>query len=218
MLVDLGAGRNRMGGSILAQVTQQIGADAPDVDDPARIVAFVGALRELQRAGRLLAYHDRSDGGLLATLAEMAFAGHCGVSVNLDVLAVDPVAADWGDFKIRPEQVSVRRNELVLKALFTEELGAVLQVRAADQSAVMDDAAVGRPRRGEPDHRQAERSRRDRILVRRQAGVHAAAGRIAAHLERNVLAHRTPARQPGLRRRRLRACERCGRQRTDAGN
>ncbi len=70
VLVDLGAGRNRMGGSILAQVTQQIGADAPDVDDPARIVAFVGALRELQRAGRLLAYHDRSDGGLLATLAK----------------------------------------------------------------------------------------------------------------------------------------------------
>ena len=138
VLVDLGAGRNRMGGSILAQVTQQIGADAPDVDDPARIVAFVGALRELQRAGRLLAYHDRSDGGLLAALAEMAFAGHCGVSVNLDVLAVDPVAADWGDFKIRPEQVSVRRNELVLKALFTEELGAVLQIRAADQSAVME--------------------------------------------------------------------------------
>ncbi len=138
MQVDLGAGRNRMGGSILAQVTQQIGNEVPDVDDPARLIAFAGAVRELQRAGRLLAYHDRSDGGLFAALAEMAFAGHCGVTVNLDVIAVDPVASDWGDFKIRPEQVSVRRNEMMLKALFTEELGAVLQIRAADKSVVMD--------------------------------------------------------------------------------
>jgi phosphoribosylformylglycinamidine synthase len=138
VLIDLGAGRNRMGGSILAQVTQQLGHEAPDVDDPGRLIAFVGAIRELHRAGRLLAYHDRSDGGLFAMLAEMAFAGHCGVSINLDLLAIDPVASDWGDFKIRPEQVSVRRNELILKALFTEELGAVIQVRESDRSAVMD--------------------------------------------------------------------------------
>ena len=138
LLVDLGGGRNRLGGSMLAQVTRQIGAEAPDLDDPTKLAAFVGALRQLQRAGHLLAYHDRSDGGLLATLAEMAFAGHCGVTVNLDVLAVDPVAADWGDFKIRPEQVSVRRNELILRALFSEELGAVLQIRAPDMHAVMD--------------------------------------------------------------------------------
>jgi phosphoribosylformylglycinamidine synthase len=136
--VDLGAGRNRMGGSILAQVTQQIGNEVPDVDDPAQLAAFVRAVRELQRGGKLLAYHDCSDGGLYAALVEMAFAGHCGVTVNLDVLAIDPVAADWGDFKIRPEQVSVRRHELLLKALFAEELGAVLQVRATDKSAVMD--------------------------------------------------------------------------------
>ena len=139
VLVDLGAGRNRMGGSILAQVTRQVGNEAPDADEPARIAAFVGALRTLQRAGLLLAYHDSSDGGLFATVAEMAFAGHGGVTVNLDVLAVDPVAADWGDFKIRTEQVSVRRSELVLKALFTEELGAVLQIRAADTTAVMSE-------------------------------------------------------------------------------
>ena len=138
VLVDLGAGRNRMGGSILAQVTQQIGNEAPDLDDPSRLKAFVFALRALEKAGRVLAYHDRSDGGLYATLVEMAFAGHAGISVNLDVLAVDPVAADWGDYKIRPAQVDVRRNELILKALFSEELGAVLQVRAADKSAVMD--------------------------------------------------------------------------------
>jgi phosphoribosylformylglycinamidine synthase len=138
VLVDLGAGRNRLGGSILAQVTQQISNEAPDVEDAARLAAFVGAIAALRRDGRILAYHDRSDGGLFATLAEMAFAGHCGVTVNLDVLAIDPVAADWGDFKIRSEQVSVRRNELMLRALFAEELGAVLQVRAADKSAVMD--------------------------------------------------------------------------------
>jgi phosphoribosylformylglycinamidine synthase len=138
VLVDLGAGRNRMGGSILAQVTQQIGNEVPDIDEAGRLVAFVGALRTLQRDGRLLAYHDRSDGGLFATLCEMAFAGRCGVTVNLDVLAVDPVAADWGDFKIRREQVSVRRNELMLKALFAEELGAVLQIRSAEKTAVMD--------------------------------------------------------------------------------
>jgi phosphoribosylformylglycinamidine synthase len=138
VLVDLGAGSNRMGGSIVAQVTGQIGDEAPDLDEPARLRAFVAALRGLERSGHVLAYHDRSDGGLYATLAEMAFAGHTGVTVNLDVLAVDPVAADWGDYKIRPAQVDVRRNERILRALFTEELGAVLQIRAADKSVVMD--------------------------------------------------------------------------------
>ena len=137
ILIDLGAGRNRMGGSILAQVTQQIGNEAPDVDDPAKLAALVNVVRRLQRAGHLLAYHDRSDGGLFATLAEMAFAGHVGISVNLDVLAIDPSAQDSGDFKIRPEQLAVRRNELILRALFTEELGAVLQIRERDKSDVM---------------------------------------------------------------------------------
>jgi phosphoribosylformylglycinamidine synthase len=67
----------------------------------------------------------------------MAFAGRCGVALNLDLLTIDPHAADWGDYKIRPEQVSVQRDELTLKALFNEELGAVVQVRAADRDAVM---------------------------------------------------------------------------------
>ncbi len=100
-------------------------------------MALIGVVRKLQREGHILAYHDRSDGGLFATVAEMAFAGHVGVSVNLDVLAVDPVAQDSGDFKIRPEQTAVRRRELILTALFNEELGAVLQVRAGDKSHVM---------------------------------------------------------------------------------
>ncbi len=110
ILIDLGGGRNRMGGSILAQVTHQIGNDVPDLDEPAKLAALVGVVRKLQREGHILAYHDRSDGGLFATVAEMAFAGHVGVSVNLDVLAVDPVAQDSGDFKIRPEQMAVRRR------------------------------------------------------------------------------------------------------------
>ena len=138
VLIDLGAGRNRMGGSILAQVTQQIGNECPDLDQPDKLAALIRVLRDLQRKGLVLAYHDRSDGGLFATLAEMAFAGHVGISVNLDVLAVDPVAADWGDFKIRADQVSVRRHELVIKALFSEELGAVLQVRDSEKGVVME--------------------------------------------------------------------------------
>jgi len=138
ILVDLGDGRQRLGGSILAQVTQQLGNDAPDVEQPAQLAAAIRALRALAAQGRVLAYHDRSDGGLFAAVCEMGFAGHCGVLLNIDVLAMDPVASDWGDFKIRPEQVSVRRDEQTLRALLNEELGLVMQVRAAEQSEVMD--------------------------------------------------------------------------------
>jgi phosphoribosylformylglycinamidine synthase len=138
VLVDLGNGRQRLGGSIFAQVTQQIGNDAPDVEQPEQLAAAIRALCSLAAQGRVLAYHDRSDGGLFAAVCEMAFAGHCGVSLNVDVLAMDPVASDWGDFKIRPEQVSVRRDEQTLRALLNEELGLVIQVRVAERSAVMD--------------------------------------------------------------------------------
>ena len=137
ILIDLGAGKMRLGGSMLAQVTQQIGDRAPDLDDPARLAAALRAVRALARAGKLLAYHDRSDGGLFATVCEMAFAGHCGVTLAIDVLAIDPHATDWGDYKIRPAQVAVRRQELALGVLFNEELGIVLQVLEADKSAVM---------------------------------------------------------------------------------
>ena len=80
-LIDLGAGRNRLGGSALAQVYGEIGDEPPDLDDPQRLKAFAAALAELRAAGLVLAYHDRSDGGLFATLVEMAFAGHCGLDV-----------------------------------------------------------------------------------------------------------------------------------------
>jgi phosphoribosylformylglycinamidine synthase len=137
ILLDLGDGRNRLGGSALAQVTQQIGDAAPDVADPRLLVAAFDTVQRLAAQGRVLAVHDRSDGGLFATLCEMAFAGHCGVALNVDMLTIDPHAADWGDFKIRPEQVAVQRNELTMKALFAEEAGVVLQVRQADRDAVL---------------------------------------------------------------------------------
>src|SRR5690606_6262477 len=133
ILVDLGQGRQRLGGSAFAQVTQQIGGEAPDVAEPAQLARFFAAVQALNAEGSLLAYHDRSDGGLFATVCEMAFAGRCGVAINLDLLTIDPHSADWGDYKIRPEQVSVQRDELTLKALFNEELGAVIQVRAAER-------------------------------------------------------------------------------------
>jgi phosphoribosylformylglycinamidine synthase len=138
ILIDLGNGRQRLGASIFAQVRQQIGDEAADVEDPDRLAAAVRSVRALAAQRRVLAYHDRSDGGLFAAVCEMAFAGHCGVTLNIDVLAMDPLASDWGDFKIRPEQVSVRRDEQTLRALFNEELGLLIQVRVAERSVVMD--------------------------------------------------------------------------------
>ncbi|MCC2596829.1 phosphoribosylformylglycinamidine synthase [Pusillimonas sp. MFBS29] len=137
ILIDLGKGRQRLGGSVLAHAYNQMGQEAPDLDDAPALVAFFNTIRNLAAQGSILAYHDRSDGGLLATVCEMAFAGHVGVSVNLDMLTIDPLAADWGDYKIRPEQVSVQRDELTLKALFNEEIGAVIQVAAEQRDSVM---------------------------------------------------------------------------------
>ena len=137
ILVDLGEGRQRMAGSVLAQVAGQLGEEVPDLANAETLRSFFATMRALVDSGIVLAYHDRSDGGLFATLCEMAFAGRCGVSINLDLLTIDPYAADWGDFKIRPEQVAVQRNELTLKALFNEEAGAVIQVPSAERDAVM---------------------------------------------------------------------------------
>ncbi len=113
LLLDLGAGRDRLGGSILAQVSGAFGEQVPDLDDPSRLVAFFRTIQRLNREGLLLAYHDRSDGGLLATVCEMAFASRCGLRLDLDV--------DGGRLCGR---------------LFAEELGAVLQVRERDVGAV----------------------------------------------------------------------------------
>lgn len=137
ILVDLGQGRHRLGGSVLAQVYNQTGDAVPDIDDAAMLASFFSVVRSQAERGRILAYHDRSDGGLLATVSEMAFASRVGVSLNLDMLTIDPHAADWGDYKIRADQVAVQRDELSLKALFAEEAGAVLQVPLAQRDAVM---------------------------------------------------------------------------------
>jgi phosphoribosylformylglycinamidine synthase len=114
-LIDLGAGRNRLGGSALAQVYAELGAEPPDLDDSQRLVRLAAALAELRQAGLVLAYHDRSDGGLLATLLEMAFAGHCGLDIRLPTQGGSPAAQ-----------------------LFSEELGVVLQIAAADEAKLHD--------------------------------------------------------------------------------
>jgi phosphoribosylformylglycinamidine synthase len=142
VLVDLGRGRNRMGGSILAQALRQPGGEVPDLDDPRDLANLVGAVNALRAQGRILAYHDRSDGGLFAAACEMAFAGHVGIALNVDLLVtegdgISDSRAEYGDAKNWAGQVSARREELTLKALFNEELGLLLQVRTAERNEVM---------------------------------------------------------------------------------
>lgn len=119
ILLDLGNGQNRLGLSALAQVFNQVGQDVPDVDQPELLVAFFQAMQELNEQGLLLAYHDRADGGLFTTVAEMAFAGRTGVDINLDMLAAD--------------------NTELAAALFAEELGGVIQVKRDDLQTVLTE-------------------------------------------------------------------------------
>ena len=146
VLIDLGHGRHRLAGSVLAQALGQSGCPdidgVPDLDDPQDLKRLVAAIHQLRDAGQLLAYHDRSDGGLLACVAEMAFAGHVGVALNIDLLVtegdgISDSRMETGDAKNWASQVSARREELTLKALFAEELGVVIQVPTAGRDAVM---------------------------------------------------------------------------------
>ncbi|HET7526041.1 MAG TPA: phosphoribosylformylglycinamidine synthase, partial [Burkholderiaceae bacterium] len=142
ILIDLGRAQRRMGGSILAQSINQFGDTVPDLDDPALLKSLVAAINELRAQHKLLAYHDRSDGGLWAAVCEMAFAGHLGVSLNVDLLVtegdgISDSRAEYGDSKNWASQVSSRREQLTLEALFNEELGAVIQVKTAERDAVM---------------------------------------------------------------------------------
>ena len=121
--IDLGRGKNRMGGSALAQVYGETGNSTPDVGDAALLKSFFAAIQQLNAESKLLAYHDRSDGGLFVTLAEMAFAGHCGFEVDLASL---------------PGHIT--------DILFNEELGAVLQVQAKDAVNVLKKLQVLLPR------------------------------------------------------------------------
>ena len=139
ILIDLGRGKNRLGASAFAQVMQKIGDQTPDVDSAEDLKGFFAAIQQLISEDKLLAYHDRSDGGLYAALCEMAFAGRSGLAINLDILTMDSEhAADQGDAKNWATQVAERRNEMSLRALFNEELGAVIQVKTEQRSEVMD--------------------------------------------------------------------------------
>jgi phosphoribosylformylglycinamidine synthase len=148
LLIDLGQGRNRLGGSALAQVygaqSGQLGDAVPDAD-AVLLKNFFGAIQALSRDGKILAYHDRSDGGLFATVCEMSFASRVGVSLNLDGLCYDPLMNDV-DGSERFPQIAGRLRDRVIAALFNEELGAVLQIRLADRAVVMQtlrDAGLG---------------------------------------------------------------------------
>ena len=146
VLVDLGRGRHRLAGSVLAQTLGQSGcpqADGvPDLDHAEDLKALVAAVNQLRAEGKLLAYHDRSDGGLLAAAAEMAFAGQVGVALNVDLLVtegdgISDSRMETGDAKNWAQQISARREELTLRALFAEELGVLLQVRTTERDAAM---------------------------------------------------------------------------------
>ena len=142
ILIDLGQAKNRMGGSILSQVLNQSGDRVPDLDAPENLVNLVKVINLLRSQGKILAYHDRSDGGLLSAVAEMCFAGQVGVALNLDMLVtegdgISDSRAEYGDAKNWAQQVSARREELSLKALFNEELGVVIQIATQDRAEVM---------------------------------------------------------------------------------
>ena len=138
ILLDLGRGQNRLGGSILGQVYGVLGDTCPDLDDPARLKAFFALIQKLNGEGRLLAYHDRGDGGLFGTICEMAFAGRCGVDLDVDELRYHRLHDDiMNDVEDAPDPHEPYTSRL-FGILFNEELGAVIQVRRGDSKAVMD--------------------------------------------------------------------------------
>ncbi len=155
-LIDLGYGKHRLGGSVLAQTLNRVGSDAPDLDDAGDLKRFFALIQGLNRDSCLLAYHDRSDGGLIATLCEMAFASRCGLSIDLGHISGDP-----------------------LSILFNEELGAVIQtwrrqrseILTCARSAAMEDCLhrIGQPVAG------------DRIRIVRQGEALLSRSRIQCH-------------------------------------
>ena len=143
LLVDLGNGKARMGGSAFGQVYNNMTGDAPDLNDTARLKDFYNVIQKLVAEDKLLAYHDRSDGGLFATLAEMAFTGRCGLDITLGSILFATTIATY-----TPAQVDhdlgfvnagsiISTEENIIRSLFNEELGAVLQVRAEDADYVL---------------------------------------------------------------------------------
>ena len=134
LFIDLGFGKARMGGSAFGQVYNNMSGEAPDLDDTGRLKAFYNVIQQLVAEDKLLAYHDRSDGGLFATLAEMAFAGRCGINLDLSTLFETTlhevsIMERWHGYGLPNTKL---QNTILNRALFNEELGAVIQVKRAD--------------------------------------------------------------------------------------
>jgi phosphoribosylformylglycinamidine synthase len=139
LLIDLGCGQNRLGASTLALTCGATGsADLPAPDaDPELVRSFFLTVRRLADEGLILAYHDRSDGGLWACICEMAFAGHTGVSLNLDALCFDPLIYDVDGSERAPQILAGRMQDRLLAVLCAEELGAVIQIATHKRQEVM---------------------------------------------------------------------------------
>jgi phosphoribosylformylglycinamidine synthase len=169
VLIDLGRQQHRLGGSVFAQAYNSVGEQAPDIDS-ASLKAFFSAVTQLKRDGLLLAYHDRSDGGLFATLAEMAFASRTGLSIELDSLCYDGLMNDVDGAEKRPDLLRGRFMDRIFGALFAEELGAVVQIRRADRErvqAALHATGLGAATFfiGQPNDRHSLRIRRNAQMV-----------------------------------------------------
>ncbi len=167
MLIDLGNDRNRLGGSALAQVFGSVGEQVPDVD-AAQLAKFFALVQQFRRDDLLLAYHDRSDGGLFATLCEMAFASKCGLSVVLDTVCYDQYMNDVDGLDKKPDTIKGRLNDRLFGGLFAEELGAVIQIRREDRARVtapLREAGLTYHFLGEPNAKDEIRFWRNAKLV-----------------------------------------------------
>jgi phosphoribosylformylglycinamidine synthase len=169
VLIDLGKQKHRLGGSILTQAYNSVGENAPDID-AATLKQFVAGIVALKHEGLLLAYHDRSDGGLFATLAEMAFASRSGLSIELDSICYDDMMSDVDGSEKRPDLLKGRFNDRIFGALFAEELGAVVQIKRADRErvqTVLREAGLGAETHfiGYPNDRGDLRIRRNAKMV-----------------------------------------------------
>ena len=167
LLIDLGKGCNRLGGSALAQVYGSVAEQSPDIDAP-QLAAFFRLIQQFRRDGLLLAYHDRSDGGLFATLCEMAFASGCGLSVTLDTVCYDEYMNDVDGLDKRPGTLKGRMNDRLFAGLFAEELGAVVQIRREDRARItgpLAEAGLEYHFLGEPNNKDEIRLWRNAKLV-----------------------------------------------------
>jgi phosphoribosylformylglycinamidine synthase len=138
LLIDLGQGLNRLGGSILAQCYSELGDTAPDVVSIPQLKAFFALIQKLKREDLILAYHDRADGGLFATLCEMAFAGHCGIDIDTDELRYKRLHDDIASALLDAPDPQAPYTSRIFNILFNEELGAVLQVRRQDTGRIIN--------------------------------------------------------------------------------